>query len=249
MNRSDNQFYCLVVRPNQGRHMIAIPISTSADTRKSLIEAGLACFAKYGYDATSIRLVASMAGKNSSLISYYFKNKEGLYRVVVQHLLTRFTTRPVEGWPSDLDFSDTSEEGTKRKLNSLIRRILTEVDAHFKSSDPLRNAAVRLFLSELQSPKDEVKDLLREKMAHSICEIRECIRAIRPDISAADIDFWGITLQGCCVCHALMAEINGLVWTSADPNLSIEVMADRLTDFVFSGLGRHERPREALPSH
>lgn len=46
-----------------------------------------------------------------------------------------------------------------------------------------------------------------------------------------------------------MAEINGLVWTSVDPNLSIEVMADRLTDFVFSGLRRPERPREELPSH
>lgn len=229
--------------------MTTFSAPASADTRKCLIEAALACFAKYGYDATSIRLVASMAGKNSSLISYYFKNKEGLYRVVIQHLLARFTTRPAGGWPSDHDFSDTSEVGTKRKLHALIRRILMEVDAHFKSSDPLRDAAVRLFLNELQSPKDEVKDLLREKMADSICEIRECIRAIRPDISAADIDFWGITLQGCCVCHALMAEINGLVWTSVDPNLSIEVMTDRLTDFVLSGLGQSEKPREALPFH
>lgn len=229
--------------------MTTLPTPTPVDTRQCLIEAGLACFAEYGYDATSIRLVASMAGKNSSLISYYFKNKEGMYRAVIQHLLTRFTTRPAEGWSSAPDFSDTSEEGIKRKLHALIRRILMEVDAHFKSSDPLRNAAVRLFLSELQSPKDEVKDLLREKMVFSICEIRECIRAIRPDVSAADIDFWGITLQGCCVCHALMAEINGLVWTSVDPNLSIEVMADRLTDFVFSGLRRPERPREELPSH
>lgn len=52
------------------------------DSREALIEAALACFSKYGYDATSIRLVASMAGKNSSLISYYFKGKEGLYREV-----------------------------------------------------------------------------------------------------------------------------------------------------------------------
>lgn len=229
--------------------MTTLPTPTTADSRKCLIEAGLACFAKYGYDATSIRLVASKAGKNSSLISYYFKNKEGLYRMVIQHLLTRFTTRPAGGWPTDPDFSDTSEEGTKRKLHALVRRILMEVDAHFKSSDPLRDAAVRLFLSELQSPKDEVKDLLREKMAPSICEFRECIRAIRPDLSAVDIDFWGITIQGSCVCHALMSEINSLVWTSADPNLSIEVMADRLTDFVYSGLNRPERPREELPSH
>lgn len=209
----------------------------------------MACFAKYGYDATTIRLVASMAGKNSSLISYYFKNKEGLYRVVIQHLLTRFTTRPAGGWPSDFDLAAPSEEDTKKKLHALIRRILMEVDAHFKSSDPLRDAAVRLFLSELQSPKDEVKDLLREKMAFSVCEIRECIRSIRPDLPAADIDFWGITLQGSCVCHSLMAEINGLVWTSVDPNLSLDVMADRLTDFVYNGLSQPRKPQEELPAH
>lgn len=208
----------------------------SLETRESLIEAGLACFAKYGYEATSIRLVASVAGRNSSLISYYFKNKEGLYRAVFQNLLARFSVVPVEESTHDFGHDKDRANNAKLRLRSHLRRILLEVDAHFQSAEPLRESAARLFLSELQSPKEEVRDLLQEQMEPSVRELRACIQAIRPDLSPADIDFWGITIIGSCIGHSLMGEINHLVWTSADPHLSVEDMADRLIDFAFKGL-------------
>jgi hypothetical protein len=33
-----------------------------------------------------------------------------------------------------------------------------------------------------------------------------------------------------------MAEIHSLVWTASDPSLSLDAMADRLTDFTCLGL-------------
>lgn len=212
---------------------------SSPDTRDALIKAALACFATYGYDATSIRLVAAKAGKNSSLISYYFKGKEGLYQEVFRYLLTRFAPKPAEGEPQDPGPGATAPAGGRSRLGAHIHRFLLEVDAHFDASDPLREPASRLWLSELQSPRHEVKDLLRERMEPFVRELRECIQAIRPDLPPAEVDFWGITLQGCCVSHALMAEINPLVWTSADSSLTLEVMADRLANFTYDGLKQH----------
>jgi len=206
------------------------------DTRDALIEAALACFAKYGYDATSIRLVASMAGKNSSLISYYFKGKEGLYREVFRYLLTHFSAKTAGEDLQDPPQAATSPMDGRAQLRAHIRRILREVDAHFDASDPLREPASRLWLSELQAPRHEVKDLLQARMEPFVREARACIHAIRPDFSAAEIDFWGITLHGGCIHHALLREVNDLAWTSAGPSLSLDAMADRLADFTYHGL-------------
>jgi len=212
--------------------------TTHFETRDCLVEAALTCFAKYGYDATSIRLISSVAGKNSSLISYYFKSKEGLYREVFKHLLTRFSGGPFpKGGPDPSRVPADPEDGRSR-LRDHIRRLLVEVEAHFHSVDPLKDAAARLFLSEMHAPKEEVKDLLRERLEPSVRELRDCIHALRPDLSAPEIDFWGITIQGSCVGHALRSEINRLVWTSADPRLPLDEMADHLADFAYHGLTR-----------
>jgi AcrR family transcriptional regulator len=219
---------------------LADPIpAPETDTRNALLAAGLACFAKYGYDATSIRLVASMAGKNSSLISYYFKGKEGLYREIFRTLLERFTARPAGGALIDSDPAANAPTDGRSLLRAHILRLLHEVDAHFDASDPLREPASRLWLSELQSPRHEVQDLLRERMEPFVRETRACLRAVRPDLSPEEIDFWGMTLHGMCINHSLMAEINRLAWTSADFSPSIDTLADRLADFTFNGLQRH----------
>lgn len=212
------------------------PAPTShPETRACLIEAALTCFAKDGYDATSIRTISSAADKNSSLIAYYFKNKEGLYREVIKYLLDRFNPGPSRNAPEP---SPADPADGRSRLRAHIRRLLSEVEAHFHSVDPLKDAAARLFLSEIHAPKDEVKDLLQARLEPSVQELRSCIRALRPDLSPAEVDFWGITIQGSCVSHALRSEINRLVWTEAVPQLPLDEMADRLTGFVCRGLAQ-----------
>lgn len=213
---------------------MAVPLPTAShDTRESLIEAALACFAKYGYDATSLRLISSMAGKNSSLISYYFKNKEGLYREVIGYLMDRFGICP----PNASDWEVGPEiQGGRNRLRSHFHRILSDVEAHARNEDPLRDAAASLFLNELHHPKAETRDLLEARLEPSVRNLRACVRTIRPDLPAEAVDFWGITLQGVALGHALNREINRLLWTSADPDLPLDTMADRLADFAYHGL-------------
>jgi hypothetical protein len=65
---------------------------------------------------------------------------------------------------------------------------------------------------------------------------RACIRALRPDLPGPEVDFWGITIKGCCFSHAMRSGINPMIWTEADPDLDLDEITDRLTEFVFKGL-------------
>jgi len=53
---------------------------------KQLLAAARSLFARRGLSGTSIRDIAEAASLNSSLISYYFESKEGLYRACVQEI-------------------------------------------------------------------------------------------------------------------------------------------------------------------
>src|SRR5580704_7033813 len=57
---------------------------TSAD--RQLLMAARGLFARKGLSGTSIRDIAEAAQLNSSLISYYFKSKEGLYRACIEEI-------------------------------------------------------------------------------------------------------------------------------------------------------------------
>jgi AcrR family transcriptional regulator len=187
-----------------------------------------------------------MAGENTSLISYYFNGKEGLYREVMRYLLSRF--------PSQLDEiplppADGGVQAGASGLWALIRQLLIETEAYFSFEDPIRGAATLLFLNECHLPKPEVEDLLRERMASMVNGLRACIRAIRPGLSDAEIDFWGITLQGACLSHSRRVGINRLVWSQGDPPLPAEHVAKRLASFAVYGLLRGESVSGSEPSN
>jgi len=50
------------------------------NTKAKILNASIKLFAQYGYDGVGIRRIAKEAGVNSSMISYYFGNKENLYK-------------------------------------------------------------------------------------------------------------------------------------------------------------------------
>ena len=54
--------------------------------REKLIMSAIGLFAEYGYDKVSIRQIAADAGANSSMISYYFGSKQGLYEAILREL-------------------------------------------------------------------------------------------------------------------------------------------------------------------
>jgi len=220
----------LVERPFYLESMRRKPRHSIADTREALLESALLCFARYGYDATSVRLVGTVARKNASLIFYHFGSKEGLYREVIRHLFSRYLASPF------LDPAGPGEEAGQDRLRRLIERVLAQVCAHGGTDKAAADASTRLFLSELGAPKSETRDLLRDRLLPLVQEIRACIREIRPELRDPEIDLWGTVIQGSCFGHALMDQADRLVWSHLDGWADPAGMSERLSSFVFSGL-------------
>ena len=60
--------------------------------------------------------------------------------------------------------------------------------------------------------------------------------------SYPQVDFWGLTVQGCCL-TPLFEGFNSLIWPGSKPFLDLEELAERFTDLIHMGLTRHtERP-------
>ncbi|SBT48095.1 TetR/AcrR family transcriptional regulator [Micromonospora narathiwatensis] len=53
------------------------------DTREAILAAARAAFAERGFDATSIRAIATAAGVDPALVHHYFGTKEELFRATV----------------------------------------------------------------------------------------------------------------------------------------------------------------------
>ena len=63
----------------------------SLDTRERLLKAAFDEFADRGFEGTSTRSVAAKAGLQHPLVTYHFKNKEGLWRAVLSRASFNFS--------------------------------------------------------------------------------------------------------------------------------------------------------------
>ena len=62
-------------------HSQDIPDRENARTR--LLESGISLFAEKGYGSTSVREIVALAGVTKPVLYYYFKNKEGIFRAIL----------------------------------------------------------------------------------------------------------------------------------------------------------------------
>ncbi len=68
----------------------------SAATRGALLSAARRLFAQNGYDATTVRAVADLAGVNQALLFRYFGSKRGLFTDAVQSEALELLAGPAE---------------------------------------------------------------------------------------------------------------------------------------------------------
>ncbi|WP_312873389.1 TetR/AcrR family transcriptional regulator [Kibdelosporangium persicum] len=68
-------------------------------TRKLILDAATAEFAAHGYSGARISAIASRAGVNQQLISYYFDGKDGLYQAISERWRQRESELVPPGTP------------------------------------------------------------------------------------------------------------------------------------------------------
>lgn len=93
------------------------------DTRRRILETALNLFATQGYEGASTRQIAEGAGVNLPAIQYYFGNKEGLYRAIIEDIVAdtdRMMASVAPRVRAALDAADTPRE----ELASLLCEML-----------------------------------------------------------------------------------------------------------------------------
>ena len=63
--------------------------------RRDLMDIAIDCFARYGYQATSIDRIAKAAGLTKGAIYYHFKDKEELLFEAVKNRVSQFERRVI----------------------------------------------------------------------------------------------------------------------------------------------------------
>lgn len=100
------------------------------DTRRRILETALDLFAAQGYEGASTRQIAEGAGVNLPAIQYYFGNKEGLYRAIIEDIVADTERHMAEVAPrvrTALDDSATTHEALSELLCEMLEAFVTLV--------------------------------------------------------------------------------------------------------------------------
>ena len=125
----------------------------TSDTREAILAVARSGFATRGYDATSLRAIATEAGVDPSLVLHYFGSKEGLFIAAT-------------GMPEELPALFTSLAGLPAadRMRTLVRGYL-----RFADSDSSRNAMLALVRSAMSNEK--AATMLREFMTANLLPV------------------------------------------------------------------------------
>jgi len=138
--------------------------SDGQQARLRLLDAGLTLFADKGFAQTSTREIAQTAQVNVAAISYYFGDKEGLYRAVFTdpRYNPRLDAQALVSTPAD--------------MQTTLRVLLAGLTASLKQSD-LTKQCMKLHFREMLQPtgvwQDEIDHNIKpnhQALVHALCQ-------------------------------------------------------------------------------
>src|SRR6266542_135144 len=99
--------------------------SPSPSTRDQILDAAERLFARKGFDPTTIKEIGAEAKLNPALLYYYFRDKEELYRAVLQRVAGDLVTRGRAG----LDAAATPELAIRALVGAQVEFLLNHPNA------------------------------------------------------------------------------------------------------------------------
>lgn len=94
------------------------------DIKQRLLIAGLALFAERGFNGVSIRELAAEANANSSMITYHFGGKKGLYLAVYQYIADLLNEKVTQVFIAHKSLIESIDSQQKMPRNNTILQIL-----------------------------------------------------------------------------------------------------------------------------
>lgn len=133
--------------------------SLETDRKRQIIEAAGRSFATFGYKATTMELVAKLAGVGKGTIYTFFETKEELFGAIIESFKQELRNVAEEAIDRDLPFFDN--------LANVLNRILVYRDQHalfVKLSQEVRDIGTQVAKEGLHSLEHSVVDYIEREV-------------------------------------------------------------------------------------
>ena len=223
------EHYFLIKRlVNQKGVVMARPKTDDPEARAKILAAAEELFAARGFAGTSIRDIARSAGVNPAMIHYYFGNKEGLYRAIIESAASTIRALLITATSS----AQTLEETLSRFVSGYANYIFSHPNlARVLHRELLAGGA---HLKQIMQPATNYK-ILREALSDAVR---------RGDMRNIDVDLAPISLMGMIVVFQLIQPVIPIAMDGGGYDEGfIKRLSDHTVDlFLHGALGTVQKP-------
>ena len=203
------------------------PGEAEANIRDALLEAASRLFLKHGFDKVTAREIAAAAGTAPAMIHYYFNNKLGLFRAMLQRaiepvrqqLLAALATEGAA--PLDFDAFITTYMRTASANQWIANLIVNEVL-------PERGRFRATFIREVAGPMLTMFTQVLERARSS--------GVLRADV---DVRFAALTLLSLCIFPFISRSVTGPVLGLQLEGEALQQLIDHNVRICTVGMTRH----------
>ena len=193
------------------------------DTKEKILKAAGDIFGDKGFKDTTIRAIAQAAGVNIAAINYHFRDKEGLYGMVLEDVFktgfTRFPALP----------QHESEGGAEEQLRTFIHAMFYRLQSDEGWGGFTGKG--KLIARELLDPSPALEPILDDYIKQSKDMLVSIIaRIMQTDPEPDVLRPCAISIISQCIYYALASRVITRVFAD---NGSTRDSLDRLADFVW----------------
>lgn len=161
--------------------------------KEQILECAEELFAEHGYDGTSVRQLASKAGVNIAMISYYFGSKEELFANLVEYR-SSFIRERIQG----LQVTNASPI---EKMNQLVDLYVDRVFSQFRFHRILHR---QISLQRRTDLNEMILSILMKNVEEARKLIKEGVE--KGDFREVDVDMLIVTLTG-TISHMVLSTL------------------------------------------
>ncbi len=198
-------------------------------TKAELIKTAGEIFAIKGFKGATVREICKQANQSLGSVNYHFRDKEGLYKKVIEVYLISI----LEKYPTISE--DNLNLPPETKLKVFISSFFKRLNSFF--NDPDKSWVGKLLLSEILGPSEVFKEFFisyqfkqKEYLVSLISTISGLPKSDRRLTRSA------ISIIGQCFHYAIAQRILPLLKVSDNGPANVESITDHIFDFSIGGL-------------
>ena len=153
-------------------------------TEEHLLNVAKEVFTQYGYDGTSMQMIADAAGINKSLLHYYYRSKEKLFREIFTKVFSQFIPHLGVIFMSDMSLEEKIHAFAERYIEVFIEHPLIPI----------------FVMQELSKNPQQLTELIREAGINPdimIGKIKQTLE--KENVMMEDPRHFMVNLLGLCI--------------------------------------------------